>query len=332
MASFNAFDNNLIRDGLLVPILDCLTGFYAGFAIFTVLGHMFITKCVGSFSEVAAQGPELAFVVYPEGLALMGAAAPVFSVMFFIMMLALGFGSEFSIVESAISTTLDLLQDFVKTKRQIILTRICICLAFFLLGLTMVTRGGLFILNLIDSVIAGYPLLIVGLLEVIVIPWIYGTDRLVIDMERMLGKKPKWLWKICVISWKFISPCVLILVIISTFIIPAKELNLRGVVYPFYSKVIGWIIVAVPISSIFIIGLIQAFKHKFNWKTLLNPDDEYYAHYRKHLSKKNAVDFNKMSEIQTVDGLQNLGYLRETITELSVPPQPKIDADGTFYF
>lgn len=50
MASFNAFDNNLIRfkiikyilmlafsnyfflhrDGLLVPILDCLTGFYAG--------------------------------------------------------------------------------------------------------------------------------------------------------------------------------------------------------------------------------------------------------------------------------------------------------------
>lgn len=77
-----------------MPILDCLTGFYAGFAIFTVLGHMYITKCVASFSEVAAQGPELAFVVYPEGLSLMGSAAPLFSVLFFIMMLALGFGSE----------------------------------------------------------------------------------------------------------------------------------------------------------------------------------------------------------------------------------------------
>ena len=81
---------------MLVPILDCLTGFYAGFAIFTVLGHMYITKCVDSFMEVAAQGPELAFVVYPEGISLMGAAAPIFSVLFFVMMLALGFGSEVS--------------------------------------------------------------------------------------------------------------------------------------------------------------------------------------------------------------------------------------------
>ena len=94
MSSFNAFKNNIIRDALLVPILDCFTGFYSGFAIFTVLGYMYLTKCVDSFAEVAAQGPELAFVVYPEGLSLMGKAAPVFSVMFFVMMLALGFGTE----------------------------------------------------------------------------------------------------------------------------------------------------------------------------------------------------------------------------------------------
>ena len=55
------------RDSFLVPILDILTGFYAGFAIFTVLGNMYLSKCASSFAEVAAQGPELAFVVYPEG-------------------------------------------------------------------------------------------------------------------------------------------------------------------------------------------------------------------------------------------------------------------------
>lgn len=84
----------------MVAILDILTGFYAGFAIFTVLGNMYLTKCASSFKEVAAQGPELAFIVYPEGISLMGKIAPLFSVMFFVMMLALGFGSEVTFAKS----------------------------------------------------------------------------------------------------------------------------------------------------------------------------------------------------------------------------------------
>lgn len=82
---------------------------------------MYLTKCVSSFAEVAAQGPELAFVVYPEGIlhlfyylynsfirfekllnikgiSLMGVLAPVFSVLFFLMMISLGFGTEVSIL------------------------------------------------------------------------------------------------------------------------------------------------------------------------------------------------------------------------------------------
>lgn len=47
--------------------MDFFTGFYAGFAIFTMLGYLFLAKCAVSFDQVVAQGPELAFVVYPEG-------------------------------------------------------------------------------------------------------------------------------------------------------------------------------------------------------------------------------------------------------------------------
>lgn len=95
MSSLTRFNNNILRDTLLIPILDCLTGFYAGFAIFSVLGYMAQTKCVSgeNFADVVAGGPELAFIVYPEGLSLMK-GAPVFSCLFFIMMLMLGFGSE----------------------------------------------------------------------------------------------------------------------------------------------------------------------------------------------------------------------------------------------
>ena len=72
------------------------------------------------------------------------------------------------------STFIDTFKKFINTKFRVIMTRAGICIVYFLLGLTMTTQGGLFILNLIDSVVAGYPLLIVGLLQTIAIPWVYG--------------------------------------------------------------------------------------------------------------------------------------------------------------
>ncbi|KAJ8888679.1 hypothetical protein PR048_008171 [Dryococelus australis] len=40
MASFNPFKNNLKRDSILVPILNCSTSILAGFVVFSVLGFM----------------------------------------------------------------------------------------------------------------------------------------------------------------------------------------------------------------------------------------------------------------------------------------------------
>ena len=95
------------------------------------------------------------------------------------------------------STVIDNLKKYADTPKKVILIRLAICIIYFLFGLTMVTEGGLFVLNLVDTVVAGYPLLFVGLLQVIVVPWVYGTDRLINDIESMIGKKPRqfwWIW------------------------------------------------------------------------------------------------------------------------------------------
>lgn len=62
LASYNDFRNNALRDAIIVPITNCLTSFYAGFVIFSVLGYMAHTKGV-SVDEVAADGPDRKSVV-----------------------------------------------------------------------------------------------------------------------------------------------------------------------------------------------------------------------------------------------------------------------------
>ena len=123
-----------------MPILDCLTGLYAGFAIFTVLGYMSVSKCAKQFQDVVAGGPELAFIVFPEGLSLMKAVPPLWSVLFFVMMLLLGFGSEFSYIETIIIMILDIFKDKVRTKWREIAFRFAICGVFYLGALCMASR------------------------------------------------------------------------------------------------------------------------------------------------------------------------------------------------
>ena len=54
-----------------------------------------------SVDKVATGGPGLAFVVYPEGLALLP-AAPLWGILFFFMMFILGMGSTLSMMENVL--------------------------------------------------------------------------------------------------------------------------------------------------------------------------------------------------------------------------------------
>lgn len=241
MASFNKFDNNVLRDTFLVPLINCLTSFYAGFVIFSVLGFMAYAKGV-TVPEVAKGGPGLVFIVYPEGLAQMP-VAPLWSILFFFMMSTLGFSSAFSIVETVMTGLLDEFPALSRSKWRVLGFRFGICMTGFLLGLPMTTRGGDYMLTLVDNAVGGFPLLFVGFFELILLCYVYGFFRFKRDIEMMIGdrlcvKPCFWYFGAC---WLLISPLALLAVIIFK-IAQTKPLESDGYLYPDSGQVIFWLI------------------------------------------------------------------------------------------
>ncbi|CAF3419850.1 unnamed protein product [Rotaria socialis] len=211
MASFNDFNNNVYRDTLAICIVTWFTSIFGGFAIFTVLGHM-ATKMGVSVADVAKGGPGLAFVVFPEGLSMMP-FAPLWCVLFFLMMCTLGFGSVFSIMETVMASIIDQYKQYLNTQRRIIIFRFCLSLVFFLLGLSMITRGGLYVLNVIDQALGGFPWLIIGVIELFSIAWVYGMENFCDDIAIMLGEARR------------------------------PNITLDDYIYPSWALTLGWIVV-----------------------------------------------------------------------------------------
>ncbi|ELU02987.1 hypothetical protein CAPTEDRAFT_121763 [Capitella teleta] len=256
MASYNKFKNNCYRDSFLVPIINCFTSFYAGFVIFSVLGFMAKEKHV-SVANVAASGPGLVFVVYPEALTQMP-LPPVWSVLFFFMLMTLGFSSEFSIMECFFSSVIDELDFVRKSAQRKVIFRAVFCFVFFLIGLSMITNSGFYVFNIVDAFVGGFPLLFVGLLETIAIQFIYGFSNFSNDIEMMLGRKPGTFMKV---TWLFLVPFLLLVIIVFLALQYERPSLFSGVYsYPAFAEGFGWLIVAaclLPIPIFFLFNYMR---------------------------------------------------------------------------
>ncbi|XP_066437972.1 sodium- and chloride-dependent neutral and basic amino acid transporter B(0+)-like [Eleutherodactylus coqui] len=256
LSSYNKFHNNCYLDSIVVCIVNCLTSVVAGFAIFSILGHMAFVSGK-KVSHVVDEGFGLAFIAYPDALAKLP-ISPLWSILFFCMLLTLGLDSQFATIETITTAVQDAFPRAMK-KMRIPLTA-ALCVVLFLLGIPCVTQAGIYWVILIDSFCGGWAILFAAVLELVALIWIYGGNRVILDIEMMIGKKPWifWLWwRVC---WYFVSPVLLAVILIwslVTFEVPEHN----GVVYPKWAVILGFLMVVfclIWIPLIAILKIIQA--------------------------------------------------------------------------
>ena len=175
-ASYLPKDSDQVNNSLMVSFLNCGFEYIAGIAIFAMLFAFSLNPAGSTLS--------LSFFAIPQGIAAFPFGAKLFGFAFFLLMVMAGVTSAISLVEGMASAIID------KTgcSRAVALASVAVpgvvgslitALPFVVdPGLAGNGTVGLNFLDILDHWAFGYSLLAVGLLETLLLGWVFGAGNL----------------------------------------------------------------------------------------------------------------------------------------------------------
>uniref|UniRef100_A0A9J8ACJ2 Transporter n=2 Tax=Cyprinus carpio TaxID=7962 RepID=A0A9J8ACJ2_CYPCA len=273
LGSYNKYKYNCYRDCMLLGCLNSGTSFVSGFAIFSVLGFMAQEQGV-AIADVAESGPGLAFIAYPKAVTMMPLPT-VWAILFFIMLLLLGLDSQFVEVEGQITSLVDLYPSLLRKgyRREIFIAVICVI--SYLLGLTMVTKGGMYVFQLFDYYAAsGVCLLWVAFFECVAVAWVYGADNFYDAIEDMIGYRPNgWMkW-----SWMLITPVLCVGCFVFSLVKYKPLTYNKFYEYPDWSIGLGWALALASMICIPMMVVIKIIQSDAAYKTRASSRPKEYS-------------------------------------------------------
>lgn len=121
----------------------------------------------------SASGTGLAFIIFTEAINQFP-GAPVWAVLFFLMLFTLGIDSQFGTLEGVVSSVSDM-KLFPNMSKQMLTGLICgICC---ILSMSFAHGAGSYVFVLFDNFAGNFPLLIVAFFECISVSYIYGLNK-----------------------------------------------------------------------------------------------------------------------------------------------------------
>ncbi|KYQ55298.1 Sodium- and chloride-dependent glycine transporter 2 [Trachymyrmex zeteki] len=266
LSSYNKFTNNCYKDSLIVAISNIGTSFFAGLVIFSVIGFLAHELDV-PVASVVDEGAGLAFIVYPEIVARLP-VAPIWSLLFFLMLLTLGLDSQFALMETVITAILDGVPSLRSYKVWVVLG---VAVFGYAGGVIFTTNAGMYWLQLMDKYAASTCVLLIAQTECIIVAWLYGADRFLDDVQQMIGPRGRlwrffWTW-----MWKIVTPVALMFILCFNWF-ELEQLKYGAYIYPIWADILGCVISMLPVFVI--VGLfINQLKGR-RWRSSYDNDNE----------------------------------------------------------
>ncbi|HDS59659.1 MAG TPA: sodium-dependent transporter [Thermoplasmatales archaeon] len=170
--------SNLFGNALIVGFADTFFSVFIGIAVFGILGNMMHTTGL-PMEEVVEGGIGLAFVVFPQAFNTLPLLPQIVAALFFLTLIAAGLSSLISMIVAFLSGIIDKFK--VNQGKWINL----LCIIGFLGGIIFTTESGIMWLDIVDHFLLGYGLVLMGLLEIVIITWVYGEHRIVQHVNAM---------------------------------------------------------------------------------------------------------------------------------------------------
>lgn len=246
-ASYNKYNNNILRDTIAVSVVNFFTSFLVGIFAFATLGNLALEQNT-NVRDVIGDGPGLIFVVFPQAMAKMP-YSQFWAVMFFFMLLCLGLNTQFAIVEVVVTSIQDGFPNWIKKHlgyNEVLV--FFVCLISFLLGLPNLTRGGIYFFQLMDHYTASVSITFLAFCQMIALAWFYGTERLSKDIKQMTGKAPSLYLKSC---WLVCGPLLLFSIwILSLINYHGPTYHNGRYIYPDWAYAMGWVFASMSLICI----------------------------------------------------------------------------------
>ncbi|XP_034533253.1 sodium- and chloride-dependent GABA transporter 2-like isoform X1 [Notolabrus celidotus] len=244
LGSYNKYNNDCYKDSFLLCLLNSGTSFLAGFAIFSVLGFMAEEQGV-DIASVAQSGPGLAFIAYPRAVAMMP-VPQLWAVCFFLMIIMLGLDTQFVSLEALMTSVTDLYPHLIRRGHRRELLLLFVCIVCFLVGLVMVTPGGLYVFQIYDHFsCSGASLLLLSIFQSLAIGWVYGAERFSENIRDMTGYSPLPVFRLC---WKYLTPAVCTATFMFSLVHWSPLKLGKGIVAPPWATTLGWILTLSSVS------------------------------------------------------------------------------------